>query len=198
MAPAAAQGTYPAKAVKIIVPAAPGGTADIMARLLATHLQSRFGSNVVAENRSGAGGNVGAEAVARADGQPMALAGLWEGWRGPEGEVLRTFTVLTTAGSFVAGPATTRLHRPTLHHRTAVLLEALHQVRALHARAFTTPRPWSEAEFTALLTDPLAFLLVEGDAGGVGGRGHGGPGRPTTSRRGDRPPDVRPRARARR
>jgi ribosomal-protein-alanine N-acetyltransferase len=41
---------------------------------------------------------------------------------------------------------------------------------ALHARAFTTPRPWSEAEFAALLADPLAFLLVEGDAGFLLGR----------------------------
>jgi ribosomal-protein-alanine N-acetyltransferase len=40
----------------------------------------------------------------------------------------------------------------------------------LHARAFTTPRPWSEAEFTALLADPLAFLLVEGDAAFLLGR----------------------------
>ena len=40
----------------------------------------------------------------------------------------------------------------------------------LHARAFTTPRPWSEAEFTALLNDPLAFLLVEGDAAFLLGR----------------------------
>jgi [ribosomal protein S18]-alanine N-acetyltransferase len=41
---------------------------------------------------------------------------------------------------------------------------------ALHARAFTTPRPWSEAEFVSLLADPLAFLLVEGDAGFLLGR----------------------------
>jgi ribosomal-protein-alanine N-acetyltransferase len=40
----------------------------------------------------------------------------------------------------------------------------------LHARAFTTPRPWSEAEFASLLADPLAFLLVEGDAGFLLGR----------------------------
>jgi [ribosomal protein S18]-alanine N-acetyltransferase len=41
---------------------------------------------------------------------------------------------------------------------------------ALHARSFTTPRPWSEAEFADLLADPLAFLLVEGDAGFLLGR----------------------------
>ena len=44
------------------------------------------------------------------------------------------------------------------------------ELATLHARAFTTPRPWSEAEFTALLADPLAFLLVEGDAGFLLGR----------------------------
>ena len=41
---------------------------------------------------------------------------------------------------------------------------------ALHARAFTTPRPWSEDEFAGWLADPFAFLLVEGDAGFLLGR----------------------------
>lgn len=41
---------------------------------------------------------------------------------------------------------------------------------ALHARCFTTPRPWGEAEFAAFLNKPLAFLLVEGDAGFLLGR----------------------------
>lgn len=41
---------------------------------------------------------------------------------------------------------------------------------ALHGRVFTTPRPWSIAEFTALLADPLVFLLVEGDAAFLLGR----------------------------
>ena len=41
---------------------------------------------------------------------------------------------------------------------------------ALHARCFTTPRPWGEAEFSAILADPLAFLLVEGDFGFLLGR----------------------------
>ena len=40
----------------------------------------------------------------------------------------------------------------------------------LHARCFTIPRPWSAAEFAGFLTDPLAFLLVEGDAGFLLGR----------------------------
>lgn len=41
---------------------------------------------------------------------------------------------------------------------------------ALHAHCFTTPRPWTAAEFAAFLADPLVFLLVEGDAGLVLGR----------------------------
>ena len=53
-------------------------------------------------------------AVARADGMPMALAGLWEGWHGPDGVVLRSFTILTTA-------ACTALEH--LHERMPVVLE---------------------------------------------------------------------------
>ena len=41
---------------------------------------------------------------------------------------------------------------------------------ALHARCFRTPPPWSAADFSGLLTDPLVFLLVEGDAGFLLGR----------------------------
>lgn len=44
------------------------------------------------------------------------------------------------------------------------------QLAALHARCFGTPRPWTEAEFAGFLADPLAFLLVEGDAGLLLGR----------------------------
>lgn len=40
----------------------------------------------------------------------------------------------------------------------------------LHARCFSTPRPWSAAEFDEILADPLVFLLVEGDAGFLVGR----------------------------
>jgi tripartite-type tricarboxylate transporter receptor subunit TctC len=58
---------YPARVVRIIVPFPPGGTADVMPRIIADWLSRKWGQSVIVENRTGAGGNIGAEAVAKAD-----------------------------------------------------------------------------------------------------------------------------------
>jgi tripartite-type tricarboxylate transporter receptor subunit TctC len=58
---------YPTRAVKIMVPFPAGGTADAMPRIVGDWLSRKWGQAVVIENRTGAGGNVGAEAVAKAD-----------------------------------------------------------------------------------------------------------------------------------
>ena len=58
---------YPSKPVRIIVPFPPGGTADLLTRLTAEKLTARFAQQMVVENRAGAGGNLAAEYVARAE-----------------------------------------------------------------------------------------------------------------------------------
>ncbi|MCS6854242.1 MAG: tripartite tricarboxylate transporter substrate binding protein [Elioraea sp.] len=65
-APAIAQGRWPARPVRIIVPAPPGGGTDTLARLFAQHFQGVFGQPFVVENRAGGGGVIGSEAAARA------------------------------------------------------------------------------------------------------------------------------------
>jgi tripartite-type tricarboxylate transporter receptor subunit TctC len=67
MAPAAwAQSAWPTKPVRIVVPFAPGGTTDLLARALAPELSRAFGQQFIIDNKPGAGGNVGAAEVARA------------------------------------------------------------------------------------------------------------------------------------
>jgi tripartite-type tricarboxylate transporter receptor subunit TctC len=62
----AAQGAWPSRPVRIIVPFSAAGTTDIVARILVEPLGARLGQSVVVENRPGAGGNIGADAVAKA------------------------------------------------------------------------------------------------------------------------------------
>lgn len=74
---ATAQSGFPDKPVKIVVPFAPGGSFDLIARDLATRLAERWKHPVVIDNRAGAGGNIGAQAViaAKADGHTLLLWG---------------------------------------------------------------------------------------------------------------------------
>ena len=70
-----AQGAWPNKPVRIVVPFAPGGTTDILARAVAPELSRAFGQQFVVDNRAGAGGNLGAEIVAKspADGYTILM-----------------------------------------------------------------------------------------------------------------------------
>ncbi len=71
----AAQETYPARPVRMIVPFAAGGASDMIARLVAERLQARWGQGVVIENMGGGGSNIGVAALARAtpDGYTIGL-----------------------------------------------------------------------------------------------------------------------------
>lgn len=74
--PAAAVENYPSRPVQLIVPYAPGGSGDLLARLLGNALSKRWDQQVVVENKPGAGGLIGTEAAAKAapDGYTLYLA----------------------------------------------------------------------------------------------------------------------------
>ncbi len=68
---------YPVKPIRMIVPFAPGGPADILGRLVGQNLTGQLGQTVIVENRGGAGGTIGMDAASRlpADGYALALSG---------------------------------------------------------------------------------------------------------------------------
>src|SRR4029078_12978456 len=74
LAPAAAQ-TFPVKPVRLILPFPPGGPTDLQGRTIAQKLSEQVGQQVVAENRPGAGGNIGLEVAAKSppDGYTLVL-----------------------------------------------------------------------------------------------------------------------------
>ena len=75
MAGSAAAQEYPARAVRLIIPFAPGGANDILGRLVAQRLTESLGQQVVPDNRPGAGGSIGAELVAKSppDGYTLVI-----------------------------------------------------------------------------------------------------------------------------
>jgi tripartite-type tricarboxylate transporter receptor subunit TctC len=103
-----AQGAWPNRTIRLVVPFPPGGSTDVVGRLVAERLQAALGQNVVVENRGGASGAVGSAAVARmpADGYALVVSGV--GSHGivpavvanPGYDALRDFTHVGMLGLF--------------------------------------------------------------------------------------------------
>ena len=111
----------PTQPMRIVVPAAPGGTTDIMGRMLAQHLQARFGVNVVVDNRSGGGGTIGTMDLLRAPADGLTLL---SGNIGPQSIAYSLFRnlgyrpeSLAPVANMIRGPNALLLH-PSVPART--------------------------------------------------------------------------------
>jgi tripartite-type tricarboxylate transporter receptor subunit TctC len=105
---ATAQSNWPSKPIKLVVPFAPGGSNDNIARVIADKLATRLGQSIVIENRGGAGGAIGTELVAKSkpDGYTLLLASTSIVTNAASGKKLSYDVVkdLTPVGSLCAGP----------------------------------------------------------------------------------------------
>ncbi len=142
-----AQG-YPAKPVRLIVPFAPGGTTDIIARIVSERMAGLLGQTMVVENKAGGGGTVGANEIARAT---------------PDGYTLGVATVSTTAANPAINPKIA--YNPLIDFTPIINMAATPNVIAVHP---SFPARDYKGFVAELKKNPAKHSYATSGTGGIG------------------------------